>query len=147
MLTGILLSLLGAVGAGSADVFMRRAVNRLPLTLVLMVIMSIILIGVTLLGLLTAGPGAYVGLSLTFFLGVTAMAVLGYVIGQTLHITGLGKAGVTVASPILGATPLLALFLGVTLGGERPNLPTVLGAFVIVMGVVVVLSDRKRTQV
>ena len=146
MFTGILLSLLGAVGAGAGDVFTRRALVTLPIGMVLMVIMTLILVGVTLLGLLTAGADAYLGLSLTFFGGVTIMAVLGYVIGQTLHLTGLRKAGVTIVSPVLGSAPIFALLLGVSFGGERPNLPTVIGAFAIVIGVATVLSDRKKMQ-
>ncbi len=147
MTTGILLALLGALGAGAGDVFTRRALTRLPLSVVLVIIMGIVLIVVTVLGLLTSGVHAYFGLSFAFFAGVAAMAVLGYGIGQPMHLFGLRKAGVTIVSPILGTAPIFALLLGVTLGGERPNLPTVVGALAIVIGVAVVLSGRRETQV
>jgi drug/metabolite transporter (DMT)-like permease len=38
------------------------------------------------------------------------------------------------------------MLMGVTLGGERPNLPTVVGAFVIVAGVVILLTDRRTLK-
>lgn len=147
MTTGILLALFGATAAGAGDVFTRRALTRLPLSIVLLTIMGMILVGVTLVGLLTSGVDAYLGLSLPFFGGVAAMAVLGFGIGQTMHLLGLRKAGVTIVSPVLGTATLFAMLLGVTLGGERPNLPTAVGAFAIVIGVATVLSGRRETQV
>ena len=52
----------------------------------------------------------------------------------------------TIAAPIIGAAPLVSLFFGVTLGGERPGALTIVGAFVIITGVVVIVSERNSVQ-
>lgn len=147
MLTGILLALLAAIGVGCSDVFTRRALYHFPLGLLMLIVVSIIFLITTILTIISSGPAVYSSISMTVVYGVTAMALLGYIAGQSLHFFALRKSGVTIVTGLLSATPLIALVLAVTIGGERPNVPTIMGGLLIMLGASIVLSERRNTQV
>ena len=144
MSLGILFALLAALGWGSGDVFARRAMAYVSPGIVLVLATVIIAVGLGVLGAVVYGPGAYGDLPLRFYGLVALMAFFSYATGQGLYLLGMKHAGVTLAAPIVGASPIFAIAFAVTLGGERPSLPTLLGAFVVVAGVAVILSDRDR---
>ena len=145
MLLGMTFALLAALSWGSSDVFARRAMAHMPISVLMVMSMVIILLGTGSLALLTSGVSAFTGLSPVFFGWVALMAVFGYITGVMLQFLGLRTAGVGLVAPIIGgATPLFALLLAVTLGSERPSLATVAGALIIVTGIVLIVSDRKR---
>jgi len=62
--------------------------------------------------------------------------------GRLLNYTSVRLAGVSRASPVVGASPLFAIVLAITVGGESIDLPTLLGAFSIIGGLFLVLSQR-----
>ena len=146
MTLGIVFALMAALGWGAGDVFARRALDHMPSGLAMILALFIIVPTLASLALIVHGLSAFTSLPLAFY-GLAALGgALGYVTGQVLHLAAMNKAGVTLTAPLIGASPLLAMFMGVTLGGERPNLPTVVGAFVIVAGVVVLLTDRRSLK-
>jgi drug/metabolite transporter (DMT)-like permease len=146
MTLGIIFALMATVGWGAGDVFARRALDHMTSSLAMTLAMFVIVPTLVGLALLVHGPSAFAGLPLAFY-GLAALGgVLGYVSGQLLHLAAMNKAGVTLTAPLIGAAPLLAMLMAVTLGGERPNLPTVVGAIVVVAGVVVLLTDRRSLK-
>jgi drug/metabolite transporter (DMT)-like permease len=146
MTLGIVFALMAALGWGAGDVFARRALDHMPSGLAMTLAMFVIVPTLVGLALLVHGPSAFTGLPLVFYALAALGGALGYVSGQLLHLAAINKAGVTLTAPLIGAAPLLAMLMGVTLGGERPNLPTVVGAFVIVAGVVILLTDRRTLK-
>lgn len=142
MTLGIIFALMATVGWGAGDVFARRALYHMSSSLAMTLAMFVIVPTLVGLALIVHGVSAFTGLPLAFY-GLAALGgVLGYVSGQLLHLAAMNKAGVTLTAPLIGAAPLLAMLMAVTLGGERPNLATVVGAFVVVTGVVILLTDR-----
>jgi drug/metabolite transporter (DMT)-like permease len=124
---GIALTLIATVGWGAGDVFARKA-----------------MFGASAITVILEGPGAFGGNDLRFFGLVLIMGALTWVTGNLLYFHGMKRAGVIIAAPILGAAPLAAIALAVTFGGEKPNSWVLLGAVLIVTGVGILVTDRKR---
>ncbi len=144
MALGVALALIATVAFGAGDVLARKAINTLSPGAVLIVTVSASIVAVGVIGVVIVGFEPYFNQSATFY-GLTAlMGLLAYVSGNLFYFHALKRAGVTLAAPLIGAGPLFAILLAVVIGGERPNAMTLLGAFVIVLGVVVLVSERRR---
>ena len=141
---GIALTLVAAVGWGAGDVFARKALFNASETAVLASMIALTALSLGLVGLVLKGPGAFVGLGLRFFALAVVMGLLTWVLGNLMNFHAMQRAGVVITAPILGAVPLPAIFLAVTLGGERPDVWVIVGAITIVGGVIVLLTDRDR---
>jgi drug/metabolite transporter (DMT)-like permease len=146
MALGIFFALLAALALGSGSVIARKAMFVVSVPVAFVVSLGVILAAIGSMAMIVEGPSAFIGLPLTFYLSITLLAVLGYVTGQFFHFTALSKTAVTIVAPIVAGNALFSLLFAVTLGGERPNAPTVLGAFIIVAGVVIILTDRNRVM-
>ena len=144
---GILFALVSAFSFGFGDVSARRAMMHLPASVTLLIVLVLVSLVSIIAVLVIHGAGGFSGLPVQFFGLMALQAVFGYVTGQLLHLTSMRLTSVTLVAPIIGASPLLALLLAVTLGGESPNLPTVIGSLVVVAGVAVLLTDRTRVTV
>ena len=59
-----------------------------------------------------------------------------------MNFTGVHLAGVSRASPIVGASPLFATALAVTLTGEALNVPILLGTVSIIGGLTLILRQQ-----
>ena len=141
---GILLAIAAAFGWGAGDVFVRRAMFGARPEAVAVFVAGMVLLALGALVALSSGVGAFAVPSGAFVALTAAMGLLTWLGGNLLYFHGMQRAGVVIAAPLLGMAPLFAIALAVTLGGERPSLPTLAGALAIVTGVVVVLTDRGR---
>ena len=70
------------------------------------------------------------------------LGLINYPLGRFLNFTGVHLAGVSRTAPILSATPLVAVTLGVVLGGETLTPAIALGIAAIVGGLVLILTER-----
>ena len=143
---GILLTLVAALGWGSGDVFARKAMFGAPAELVLAVMVTMVVVALGIVGMILEGAGAFTSMDATFFALVALMGLLSWITGNLFYFHGMKRATVVIAAPILGVAPLISILLAVVFGGERPGAATVVGAFVIVIGVVVLVSDRNRVE-
>lgn len=141
---GILLAIVATLAWGAGDVFVRRAMFTASAELVVIVVVGMVAAVLGVMIVSTQGFAAFGGIELAFVGMVAVMGALIWVTGNLFYFHGMKRAGVTLAAPILGAGPLFAIALAVIIAGERPNLATVLGAFAVVIGVGVILTDRKR---
>lgn len=141
---GIALALVAAIGWGAGDVFARRAMLRASAAIVLAAALALIVVALFLLIAARLGPGALLPEAAWFFPLAALMGFFAYISGNLLYFHAMRRCGITIASPILGAGPLFSILLAVVLGGERPNLPTVGAAFLVVAGVAVIVTDRNR---
>ena len=144
MSLGILLAIVAAFAWGAGDVFVRRAMFDVSAELVVVVVVGMVAVVLGVVIVSTKGLQAFGGIELAFVGIAAVMGALGWVTGNLFYFHGLKRAGVTLAAPILGAAPLFAIALAVVFAGERPNLYTLIGAFAVVIGVAVILTDRKR---
>ena len=138
---GVVLGLSAALGFGGSAVFarlglqyMRSTTGTLASLLVGTVIMLTLAFALHSKEILALG-----GVVLLWLL---VSAIINFPLGRLLNYTGVRLVGVSRASPVVGASPLFALALAITIGGESINLPTLLGTFSIIGGLLLVLSQR-----
>ena len=140
----IAFTLFATLAWGAGDVFARKAMFDASAEVVVIVVVAMVTVGLGLRGLATVGASAFGPESLTMLSLTALMGLFSWVTGNLLYFHGMRRAGVTLAAPILGAAPLFAIVLAVALGGERPAVLTLVGALAIVIGVVVIMTDRGR---
>ena len=87
-------------------------------------------------------PGEVFSLRGVVLLWLLLSAIINFPMGRLLEYTGGRLAGISRASPVVGSSPLFALALAITFRGESINLPTLLGTFLIVGGLLLVLRQR-----
>jgi len=138
---GIVLALMAAGGFGSTAVFARLGLEHMRAatgTLFSLIVSSAIAVAIAL--------GLHA--SEIFGLGGSALAwlaiagVLSFPLGRLLNYTGVSLAGVSRASPIIGAAPLFATALALSLGGESLSTPILVGTVSIIGGLVLILSQQ-----
>lgn len=142
---GIALAIVATFAWGAGDVFARKAMFSERAETVLFVIVATVVVVLGVVGLVMEGASAFALERGSFYALTALMGLLAYVTGNLFYFHGMRKAGVTVAAPILGLAPLFAILLAVVLGGEQPNAGTIFGAFAIVTGVGIIMSDRGRS--
>lgn len=141
---GILLSLMATFAWGAGDVFARKAMFTVGTETVLLVVIVVLAVVLGVMTLTTQGLNAFASLELRAIALTAASGFFAWVTGNFLYFHAMKRAGVTLAAPILGSGPLFAIALAVIFAGERPNIATLVGAGAIVIGVAVILTDRKR---
>ena len=138
-MTAIVLSLVSALGFGSAAIFARvgmQGVAPLPGTLISVAVSfvpAIVLVLVFALDDLKALPPV----AFAWFLGLGAINFLG---GRNLSYQAIGSIGAARASAILGTSAVFASVFAITLTGERPHAVVLLGTVVVVAGLVTTLG-------
>jgi drug/metabolite transporter (DMT)-like permease len=70
------------------------------------------------------------------------LGTINYPLGRYFNFLGVHLAGVSRASPILAAAPVVAVILGITLGGESLTPFIGLGTVLIIGGVVLIVTER-----
>ena len=141
---GILLAIVATMAWGAGDVFVRRAMFSASAESVVIVVVGMVATSLGVVIMATEGAAAFLALPLSVVTTAALMGALAWVTGNLFYFHGMRRAGVTLAAPILGAGPLAAIALAVVFAGERPNLPMVAGAVAVVVGVIVILTDRNR---
>ena len=79
------------------------------------------------------------GIAFAWFL---LSGTLNFPLGRLLNFTSVGKLGVARAAPVVGASPLFAAILGVTVGGETMNLFIFGGTVAIIAGLALIVGQR-----
>ena len=79
------------------------------------------------------------GIAFAWFL---LSGTLNFPLGRLLNFTSVGKLGVSRAAPIVGASPLFAAVLGVTVGGESMNALILAGTVTIICGIALIVGQR-----
>ena len=138
---GVVLGLSAALGFGGSAVFARLGLQYMRSTTGTLVSL---LVGTTIMLTLAFAlhPDEIFALGGVVFLWLLLSAIINFPMGRLLNYTGVRLAGVSRASPVVGASPIFALVLAITIGGESINLPTLLGTFSIIGGLFLVLSQR-----
>ena len=138
---GILLSLSAAAGFGGSAVLARVGLQYVkPVTGTLVPLIVGIVITTTL---------AFVfhfeeirSLAVIAFAWFLLVGILNYPLGRLLNFNSVRKIGVSRATPVIGASPLFAAALAVTVGGETMNLAIFLGTAAIIGGIALIVSQK-----
>ena len=142
MTLAIVFALLAAVGWGTGAVFARLGLQHMRSTTGTVVSLAA---GVVMVGSLALA----VNRDIMFTLPVVALlwflllGTINYPLGRYFNFLGVHLAGVSRASPILAAAPVVAVILGITLGGESLTPFIGLGTVMINVGVVLIVTERK----
>ncbi|MEK9658784.1 MAG: DMT family transporter [Chloroflexota bacterium] len=144
MSLGIVLALAATVGWGTGDVLARKAAMHAPAGAVVVAMTGIVALALAVVVAFTSGVSSLAVGGWWFYPLAALMGLLSYLGGQALYLLGMQRAGVTLTAPIIGAVPLLTVGLAVVFGGERPSLPTLAGAGIVVAGIALVVTDRGR---
>jgi transporter family protein len=137
----IVFALLAAVGWGAGAVFARLGLQHMRSTTGTVVSLAA---GVVMVGSLALA----VNRDIMFTLPVVALlwflllGTINYPLGRYFNFLGVHLAGVSRASPILAAAPVVAVILGITLGGESLTPFIGLGTVLIIGGVVLIVTER-----
>lgn len=137
----VVLGLSAALGFGSSAIFARLGLQYLrPTTgtFVSLFVGSVITITLAFIfhfdEILVLSGFAFIW----FFLS----GLINFPMGRLLNFTAVSLAGVNRATPIIGASPLFAAALALTIGGEDISIGILLGTILITLGLALVLSQR-----
>ena len=144
MSIGILLAMLASFGWGAGDVFSRKAMYHVSAAAVTLGMVILTVVTLAVVTALAGGLSVLAELPWWVYALTALMGFFAYIGGQFLYLAGMERAGLTIVAPIIAAAPLFAVVMAVTLGGERPSPLNLIGAAVIVAGVILVVTDRNR---
>ena len=140
-MTGILLSLSATLGFGSSAVFARLGMQHMRPTsgaLISLVVGSFVS---TIIAFAIHSEEIF-NLEGVAFLWFLVVGALSFPLGRLMNYTSIQLAGVSRASPIVGASPLFATILAVAFLGESVTVPLIAGTLSIVGGLAVISSQR-----
>ena len=137
----ISLSLMAALGFGVTQIFARLGLQHMQATPGTLLSLSLSTV-VTLVIALALHPHEVFDLEWITLLWLLLVGVLSFPLGRLLNFTGVRMAGVSRASPIVGAAPLFAGALAVGFLGESLNVPILLGTLSIIGGLALIMSQE-----
>ena len=141
MSLAIVFALLAATGWGTAAIFARLGLQHMRSTTGTVVSLAS---GVAMVGTLALLVHRDIMFSLpaAALLWFLLLGTINYPLGRYFSFLGVHLAGVSRASPILAAAPVVAVILGVTLGGETLTPFIALGTAAIIGGVVLIVTEK-----
>ena len=141
MTLAIVFALLAAVGWGAGAVFARLGLQHMRSTTGTVVSLAA---GVVMVGSLALAGNRDIMFTLpaVALLWFLLLGTINYPLGRYFNFLGVHLAGVSRASPILAAAPVVAVILGITLGGESLTPFIALGTVLIIGGVVLIVTER-----
>lgn len=141
MLLGLMFGLCSALGFGASAVFARLGLQHVRVTSATLVSLIVGTVAAMAIAFIFY-PDEIIALSGIAFFWFLVSGALNFPVGRMLNFLGVSYAGVSRASTIIGASPLFATALAVTIGGETINAPIALGTAAIVGGLLLILSQR-----
>lgn len=141
MALAIVFALLAAVGWGAGAIFARLGLQHMRSTTGTVVSLAA---GVVTVGTLALAVNRDIMFTLPVvtLLWFLLLGTINYPLGRYFSFLGVHLAGVSRASPILAAAPVVAVILGITLGGESLTPFIAMGAVLIIGGVVLIVTER-----
>ena len=138
---GAALALAAALGFGASAVFARIGLQHMRPTTGAFISL-LVGIAVTLTIALVFHFDDILALGGIAFAWFLLSGTLNFPLGRLLNFTSVNKIGVARSAPIVGASPLFAAILAVTLGGESMNLYIFAGTLVIIGGIALIVRQK-----
>ena len=138
---GIVLGLCAALGFGLSAIFVRLALQYMRATtgtLISLIVGTVIAMALAF----AIYPDKILGLGAVAFLWFLLSGFINFPLGRVLNYVSVGLVGVSRSTSIVGASPIFATTLAVTIAGESLSLLTLLGTFSIIGGLALILSQR-----
>ena len=138
---GVTLSLAAGVGFAVSAIFVRLASQHIRATTTTLVSL-IVGTFLTMILAFSLHANEILALSGIAFLWFCLLGAINFPVGRLLNFTGVSLAGVSRATPVIGSSPLFAVALATTIGGESVDISILVGTVSIVGGLVLILSQR-----
>ncbi len=146
MALAILFGFLAALGFGSAAIFARLGLQRLsPKVGVFVSLCAGFLL--TLVVVLIFHISDALSLTPVAFVWFFFYALITFPLARMFNYSAINLAGASRSTPMLAVSPVFATVIAMITLGERPNLLIGLGILVTVLGMVLMLSDRRSSAV
>ncbi len=142
MLLAVSVSILSAIGFGATIVLARLGLQRVPPTFAVFVSLCSGFL-LTFLVVLALHFRDVFELSPRAFLWFTFYAIITFPLARLSNYIAISLAGASRTAPLLAISPILSTGLALITLGERPNLMIVLGILVSVMGMVLIVSEKR----
>lgn len=142
---GYTLAFLAAVSWAVAPVLYRRGVDHVSYAGLGAIRCSGYLVSAALFLLFTMGPGAFAIPDAKTLGFIFLCSTIWLVLGDFFYFSALHKLGVSICVPITSAYPLLVVPASWIFLGERVN-PAVFGAAVLIVGGLVLLSPKEKSE-
>ncbi len=144
MTLGVILGALSSLAFAGASVFARLGFREVSVLKGTWLTLAAGLAFVLAMALVTQYR-ALVTSSLATVLWFVAAGFITLFVGRLLQYAAIKYVGVVITTPITGSAPVFALPLAVLLAGERASLPVVVGTVLVVAGLVLVISQERRS--
>ena len=144
MALSISFAFLAAFGFGSGAVLARLGLQRLsPMASTLVSVATSFVL--TAILVLILHPTDVLALVPIAFLWFFIHGLITFPLARFFNYSAINLAGASRSSPILAVSPIFATIIAMAAIGERPNLLIVLGILATVIGMTLVLSDRRSS--
>ena len=140
-MTGIVLSLLAALGFGATAVFARLGLQGMPTrygTLISLAVSATAAMAIAA----ALHPGEIVGLGAVSLGWLFLVGLFNFPVGRMFNYMSVRLAGVSKASTVVATSPLFATGLAVIILGESVNAVTLAGTVAIIGGLALTLSEK-----
>ena len=138
---GAALALTAALGFGASAVFARIGLQYMRPTTGAFVSLLVGIV-ITLTIAIAFHWDDILALSGVAFAWFLLSGTLNFPLGRLMNFTSVNKIGVARSAPIVGASPLFAAILGVTVGGETMNLYIFAGTLIIIGGITLIVGQK-----
>jgi len=142
MALAILFAFLATFGFGTASILARLGLQGLPTTVGTLVSVFTSFLFTAVLVLILQ-PREVLDLAPVAFLWFFLYGLITFPMARFFIYSAFNLAGVSRASPILAVSPIFATLVAMIVIGERPNLLVGVGILVTVMGMALILSERR----
>jgi uncharacterized membrane protein len=139
----IIFALLAALGWGTSAIFVRLGLQNLTATTGTAISLAVGTILIGIVAVTAHGPTAF-NLNPNEFAWIVLLGVLNYVLGRYLNFNSVNLAGISRSAPLLASAPLVAVAMGILIGGETINSFILLGTLSIFGGVILVATGGGR---
>ncbi len=142
---GVILAIISTFGFGATAVLAQSGMQHVKPT-------SLTLISL-IVGALIVFVAAFIleldhisSISIIALLFILVNAVLSYPVGRLFNFIGVKYAGASRASSVIGIAPLITTGFAVWLTDEKLTMTILAGTFLILIGIILILTDNLLTQ-
>ena len=141
----IIFALMAATLWAITAIFVRLGLRHMPSSVGTLISLVVSFIVVFFIALVMDHKSLF-SLPAVAFIWFAAHGVVNFLGGRFLNFTGVSMAGATRASPFVALSPLFAMVLAMVVLKERPSGIVVMGTVAIVLGVILIVSERKALE-
>jgi transporter family protein len=140
-MAGVALALTAALAWAVGAVVIRLAMEHLkPTTGTVISLFSGLTLSMSLA--IALHSSAIAGISVGLVLAFALYGAINFPLGRFFNFSSIRLLGVSRATPIFSAAPLISMALAVLLLGEQLTVPIALGGLAVVVGVILIVSDQ-----